>query len=222
MWGWHLRRWWAAHNAQHADMRTFLQSPLPSKEQDIRQVSALVLDLESTGLSIEKDAIVSVAWVPVNQGRLYPGLYRSMLVQTEQSVGNSATVHGITDHQLRTAYPLQEVLLALLKDLAGKLLVVHHKRLDIGLLNRECQACFGAPLHHPVIDTLQVQQRWLAARNLPVSHGQLRLNACRAQYGLPAADMHDALGDALATGELFLAQVATLAGHDGLPWKRLW
>ncbi|WP_454228235.1 hypothetical protein [Propioniciclava flava] len=40
--------------------------------------------------------------------------------------------------------------------------------------------------------------------------GQLRLWAARERFGLPAYQAHDALTDALACAELYLAQVAEL------------
>ncbi|MGL6010674.1 MAG: 3'-5' exonuclease, partial [Shewanella oncorhynchi] len=40
----------------------------------------------------------------------------------------------------------------------------------------------------------------------------LRLGACRERYGLPIYTAHSALTDALACGELLLAQMAAMGG----------
>jgi DNA polymerase-3 subunit epsilon len=47
--------------------------------------------------------------------------------------------------------------------------------------------------------------------------GDLRLDALRARLGLPEHTLHDALGDAVATAELFLAQAEHLGGREGVP-----
>jgi DNA polymerase-3 subunit epsilon len=54
--------------------------------------------------------------------------------------------------------------------------------------------------------------RWeidrLSRRGVTPRDGALRLGALRAQYHLPDHALHDALGDAIATAELFLAMAA--------------
>ena len=60
---------------------------------------------------------------------------------------------------------------------------------------------------NPVIDTLTLARKWLARRNKEPEQGALRLYALRERYGLPRYNAHNALSDALATAELFLAQV---------------
>jgi DNA polymerase-3 subunit epsilon len=53
-------------------------------------------------------------------------------------------------------------------------------------------------------------QRRLLARHGEVPPDALRLWRARERHGLPPAKAHDALGDALACAELYLAQVAEL------------
>jgi DNA polymerase-3 subunit epsilon len=64
---------------------------------------------------------------------------------------------------------------------------------------------YGAPLVLPTIDTQALAQRLMRNRNQFVRSASLRLFNLRSYYGLPRYKAHNALSDALATAELFLA-----------------
>ena len=66
----------------------------------------------------------------------------------------------------------------------------------------------------PVVDTLTIEhQRHSRTGGVGVTEaGALRLGAARERYGLPRYPAHDALTDAIAAAELFLAQVAHRSG----------
>ncbi len=63
--------------------------------------------------------------------------------------------------------------------------------------------------------TLALQRR-LLTRHGEVPRGALRLWRARERHGLPAVKAHDALGDALACAELYLAEVAELGAGEPL------
>ena len=67
----------------------------------------------------------------------------------------------------------------------------------------------ATPTTMPAVDTMLLEQVQLRRREQPIRTGDLRLQACRDRYNLPAYPAHNALMDALATAELLLAQ----AGH---------
>ena len=59
----------------------------------------LAIDLEMTGLDPSTDAIVSIGWVPIDQGAIDLGGASEvgLAADTSRSVGHSATIHGIRD-----------------------------------------------------------------------------------------------------------------------------
>ena len=63
----------------------------------------------------------------------------------------------------------------------------------------------------PVIDTQAIAKRTLERRDQTFRPQELRLAALRRRHHLPRYRLHNALSDALAAAELFLAQ---LAQHD--------
>jgi DNA polymerase III subunit epsilon len=132
-------------------------------------------------------------------------------------VGDSAVLHGLTDDKLASAPTLVDVLPDLLAALHGRVLLAHHAPIELGFLARAVSAAYGARLPLTVVDTLSLQHRLVVGSHGEVAPGALRLNAARRHFGLPRYTAHRAVTDAIATGELVLAQAAELAhrlGHE--------
>ncbi len=174
-------------------------------------VSFLAIDLETTGLDPRRDAIVSLGWVPVDDGvvRLDGAAHR--LVRPDGGISeDSAVIHGILDDHVKDAPPLAQVLPELLDALAGRVPIAHHAPIESGFLSAACKAAYGAPLVVPFVDTLAIERRTWNRRGLIPKQGDMRLNVCRDRYNLPRYKAHNALMDALASAELLLAQVARM------------
>ncbi|MEM1349769.1 MAG: exonuclease domain-containing protein, partial [Myxococcota bacterium] len=97
---------------------------------------------------------------------------------------------------------------ALLEAMTGRALLVHHAPLDTSFLDRACRVAFGGPLMPHVVDTAALARARLERSGLPMPAGTYRLGALRQRYGLPRYRAHDALTDALATAELYLAMTS--------------
>ncbi len=203
-------------------MRDYLAHPLPARHADVREMEFVALDLETTGLDPQHDEIASVGYVEVRNGRVCLATARHRLVRIEGSVAQSATLHHLVDAQLAEGLPLDEVLGELLETLAGRALILHHAPFDLGFLNAACRRFWDVPLNAYVVDTLALARRrhHRGAHREP-KKGELRLHALRTRYGLPRYAAHDALSDALATAELFLAFVAHWAGDQRLPLRAM-
>jgi len=182
--------------------------PLPGPATPVGALRFLVCDGEMTGLDPRRDALLSLAWVPIDEGELLPGRARQVLLRPEGGVGQSATVHHLRDCMLRDALAPEAALRALLRDAGGRILVFHNGRLDCAFLDAVARASWGMPLLLPWLDTLRIEERILRRRDHPPLAGELQLTACRRRYDLPPHRAHSAVTDAIATGELLLAQIA--------------
>ena len=202
----HLQRWYWRRKAHHPGLRALLHQPLDFLHQPFNQQRFVVLDLETTGLDPSQDEIVSIAWVVIEQARICLDQARLFYLTPTQSVGQSAVFHQLTDTDLQSAHTFDQVIPELISAVHHSTLVCHNVALDLGFLNRYLRQAGGAPLLIPAQDTLQQEYRRLQRHKDALQAGELRLGACRARYGLPALSAHDALTDALATAELFLAQ----------------
>nr|WP_306237848.1 exonuclease domain-containing protein [Ornithinimicrobium sp. HY1745] len=186
-------------------------------DRGIADLELLALDLETTGLEPGRHEIISVGMVPVSGLTIELSGAQQWAVRPTgaDGVGQSATVHGITDDAVAEALPLQEVLPQVLTALDGRVLLAHHASIEVGFLTRASRAADLPVPDLTVVDTVRLQRRVLRLGRTRGHLGEedLALAAAREHLGLPRYRSHEALTDALACAELYLAQVAVL-GED--------
>lgn len=192
-------------------------------DRSVSDLELLAVDLETTGLDPARHEILSIGLVPVRGLTIELAGAQQWVVRPTGpgGVGQSATVHGLTDDALAGAIPLEEVLPDVLAALQGRVLLAHHASIEVGFLTRAWRAA-GLPVPDlTVVDTVRLHRRVLrlGRGHHHVGEEDLALGAAREHLGLPRYRSHEALTDALACAELYLAQVATL-GED-LTLRRL-
>lgn len=192
----------------------FVRTPLVSRRARFQDTQFVSLDIESTGLDASRDAIISIGWVVIADGRVDLASARSLLVRTNVDVGDSATIHGLTDTTVGRGISLDAAIAQVLIALKGRVLVVHYAALDVGLIDRACLDLYGTRVPLPVIDTLALEWRRLRRQNGTEHRDRLRLSHVRDVYNLPRYAAHTSLGDAIATAELLLAMVARRGNPD--------
>lgn len=196
-------------------MRAYFEQPFVSAKVLCGEAELLAVDLETTGLDPKKDRILSVGCVVVRALGIPLATARHRYLRVEEAIPEaSAVIHRITDDTAAQGDDPREVLAWLLTQLRGRVLLAHHARIELGFLDRACREWFGAPLLTPYLDTLALAQRRFARRNQVIKPSDLRLFNLRRRYHLPASPAHNALSDALATAELFLALVGEHAGGE--------
>lgn len=198
-------------------LKRFHDAPLPPADTAIADVPLLALDIETTGLDTKRDAIISVGLVPFSTRRIHLAERRYWIVHPECPLNShSVTLHHITHADIEQAPCFREVLPELLEAMTGYVPVVHYRTIERSFLDRAVTDCLSEPFVFPMIDTMEIEARryrtslWARWRNrLGRSPASIRLHDSRARYHLPQYQAHHALLDALATAELFQAQVAT-------------
>lgn len=195
-------------------------------QQDWREVRWLVVDLETNGLDCGPEGILSIAWVPLHRGVLGMGSARYHVISTDTPLNQSVVHHHLTSADMADGEPLEAVLRDLAADMEGAVLVAHHAGLDWRLL-QAASGMTGIPLSPlAVVDTLKLEQQRSERRYQHEQMGARRsdgytLSACRLHHELPERPAHHALEDAVACGELFLAQAWKLAGTGDLAAQQL-
>ncbi len=170
------------------------------------------LDLETGGLDPGKDPVLAVGMVPIRDRRIRLGeSYRTLVRPGGRRVidPESVRAHQLVWGEVRDAPPIGDVLPEIVRRLAGNVLLVHEKAIDVAFLQEACRRT-GVRWPGPrVVDTvdLLVRSAKRARRGspeLPAERPSLNLSQAREARGLPPYQAHDALTDALATAELFL------------------
>lgn len=200
------RRQYARHPAPEPALKRLMAVPWPTASAPWDQASWLAIDLETTSLEPWQGYIISLGWVAIEHGHIQLSSARHILVDSANLVGDSAAIHHIRDRDLNTGVPLHAALLSLARALTGRVAVMHHRPLDEGFLRVAFREQFGLEWVHPAADTLERERRRMARQEAGIHQGALRLGNCRRRYNLPDYPAHNALDDAIACAELFIAQ----------------
>lgn len=189
-------------------LHDFLSVPFPDKKQLIVDTPILSVDFETTGLQAKSDKLLSIGFVDLFANKIpLKSSYHQIVHSKGLLKSDNVTIHQITDSEKNKGEPLKVVIEALLKALAGKVMLVHFSRIEREFLQQACIKLYGMAPVFPMIDTLMVAKKLLDARDVPYDPSSLRLSALRAQYQLPEHHAHNALNDAIATAELLMAQI---------------
>jgi len=214
------RRRWQLRRAPAGPLRDYLARPLPSPRRDYRETEFVAIDLETTGLDVKRDLILSVGYVTLRGKRIDLGSTCHRVIRIDRSIPEaSAVIHQITDDQSARGLELEGVLAELLTQLAGKVMIAHHATIECGFLGNACRRLWQGGLPVRVVDTQVLARRTFERRQIPFKGSDLRLHALGDRYNLPRYGAHNALSDALAAAELFLAQAAHRDGGKGLPLR---
>lgn len=215
-----FRRKRALARAAPGPLADYLAAPFPHKHSNCRNLEIVAIDLETTGLDPEKDEILSIGLVHIEDWGIRLDTSWHNIVRVDQAIpGESAVIHQITDDQAAAATPLEELLPEVLRRLAGKPMLVHYSPIEQNFLSAACQKLYGAPFVATIIDTLEIAQRTFERRNHTIQPGDLRLFNLRPRYNLPQYKAHNALYDALATAEVFLALADNLYAEQPAPLR---
>lgn len=176
-----------------------------------------VFDLETTGVDVHRDRIVT-AHVGLLDSRGHALGARSWLADPGVEIPDgAAAVHGITTLRARAeGRPAAEVV-AEIRDTLAELfarevpVVAYNASFDFSLLRAECERHGIAPLDpRPVIDPLVIDKSVDRYRR-----GKRTLDLVAAHYGVTLEGAHEASADAEAAGRVALALAARFPSAFG-------
>jgi DNA polymerase-3 subunit epsilon len=169
------------------------QPSLSDLGQPLAQTTFVVVDLETTGGSPDRDRITEIGAVKVRAGEVLGEL--ATLVDPGRAVPPSITVlTGISDRTVEGRPQVSAVLPSFLEFSRGATLVAHNARFDITFLNTALGRLGYPPLDHPVVCTAQ-----LARRLVGDEVRDRRLGTLARHFRSGTVPIHRALADARAT-----------------------
>ena len=195
--------------------KALLAAPLPLTTP-VEQLRFVVFDTETTGLNPRKDRLLSIGAVTVLGGDIPLDQTFDREVGQQQlrpSTGEAIAVHGILPHHATMAQPEEEVIRDFLGFLGDAVLVAHHVKFDVMMIEQALKKYGGGPLLNRRIDTVQLAQR--AQRAGQGTTRAYKLDALAKQYDIPLHDRHTAAGDAYITAVLLLKLLHRLR-HRGV------
>ena len=160
----------------------------------LRDVTFVVVDLETTGGRTDDSGITEIGAVKVRGGEVL-GELQSLVNPGRPVPAFVARLTGITSAMVATAPPLELVLPSFLEFAHGSVLVAHNASYDVGFLKAACER-LGYPWPgFPVVDTVPLARRVVLRDEAP-NH---RLATLAAVFRARVAPEHRALSDARAT-----------------------
>jgi DNA polymerase-3 subunit epsilon len=172
---------------------------------ELSNLPAVVFDCETTGLDVEREVILSIGAVRLHGSRIYRSSVIDQIVDPRRPIPKASTaIHGITDDMVKQAENFGQVWPQLRAMLENAVLVGHNIAFDAAFLEKAARA-LGDNWPVPVfLDTVL-----LYAALYPQAE-RLALDEVAAQLGVSIEGRHTALGDALATAEVFTTMLPPL------------
>lgn len=188
---------------RHGTAATFARTPRPADGTPWRRARWCALDLELTGLDPDKDDIIAVGAVPIENGRVRLGQSVYTLVRTTRRSEEAAILmHKLRVADLADAPPLEEAIDMILTVMAGHVPVFHTASVEQSFL----KPLFARRrLRLPrAADTEAIGRLWLRDHGGQTA-GWISLARLAQLLGVPQEPAHHALGDALTTASTFIA-----------------
>ena len=164
----------------------------------------VVFDIETTGLSKEKEMITEIGAVKVADGKIIERF--STFVNPQRPISAEITkLTGITDDMVKDAPTIENVLPEFLKFCEDTVLVAHNASFDTGFIRIAAERAGLGELHHTIVDTLELARALLPELN------KHKLDIVCEHLGVTLNGHHRAVNDAEATAEVFIKFLDMLA-----------
>lgn len=173
---------------------TLFQPTFEELGTPLRDVTFVVVDLETTGGRTQDSGITEIGAVKVRGGEVL-GELQSLVNPGHPVPAFVARLTGITSAMVATAPPIELVLPSFLEFAHGSVLVAHNASYDVGFLKAACER-LGYPWPgFRVVDTVPLARR-VVTRDEARNH---RLSTLATLFRARVAPEHRALSDARAT-----------------------
>jgi DNA polymerase-3 subunit epsilon len=204
--------------AQSERLKTWQGLPDRPHNLPVRESRYVVVDVESSGLNINRDRLIAIGAVALDKGHIQlSDSLEIVLQQSRVSEKENILVHGIGGTAQREGMPPVEALLAFLEYLGKDPLIAFHVAFDESMISHAMKRFLGLRFRHAWVDLAYVAPALyprLASRHRS-------LDDWMGLFQIDNYARHNALADALSTAELFLAlrpkiESRSLASFKGL------
>jgi DNA polymerase III epsilon subunit family exonuclease len=155
-----------------------------------------VFDIETTGLSREYSAIIEFGAAKIVDGKIVE-IFETLIDPKIDIPPESTKIHGITNAQVSSCRPIEDIFCDIQKFLGDSILVGHNiEFFDFPFLSRDAEKV-NIYFDNERIDTLQVAKKYLSLHDY-------KLNTIAAHFGIENEQAHRASSDAVTTAKVFI------------------
>jgi DNA polymerase-3 subunit epsilon len=183
------------------------EGQLPGLEKQLlSELIYTIFDTETTGLNpAGGDEIISIGALRIVNGRLLQDESFHQLIDPKRHLPwSSVKYHGIRPEMLVDQPTIEKVLPKFKRFVRDTVLVGHNVAFDMRMLQVK-ETLTGIKFINPVLDTM------LLSSLVHPAHESHSLNRVAERVGVQIRGRHTALGDAAATGEIFLKLLPLLS-----------
>jgi len=188
-------------SSQKERLESWRELPPHKTPRKLDNARFVVVDVETTGLNLNKDNLIAIGAVAVVDGKIdLNDSFEVVLQQASSSSRQNILIHGISgDTQIEGQEPV-EALLGFLEYLQQDPLVAFHVTFDETMLRRSIKQHLGFALKHDWLDLAYV-----APGLYPDLGKRFRtLDDWLNYFHIQNYARHNALADAVSTAQLFI------------------
>jgi len=187
--------------------------PRGARRRSWREATFASLDFEATGLDFSRDTIVSFGVVPVHGGRaVLSGSVHQLVDPDVPPSPRSQTIHELRPQDLSGSPRLEDAKHVLRDAIRRSFLLVWFADVEVHFLS----TIFGGRPASWRRRTIDVRNLAIEVNDAPRSARAAMgysLTSWAERLGVPVANAHDALDDALVTAQVFLILATRLPQH---------
>lgn len=173
----------------------------PTNQNPLRQQRWVVLDLETSGLNLNRDLVLSIGAVVIEDGAIDFGQqFERTLLRPDHKLSPSVLLHGLGPSAIAAGSEPVDALLDLMEFVGDSPFMAFHAAFDQHMLTRALKDSLGYRLQHRFLDVAEMAPMLFPHAN--IRHAGL--DDWTAFFGLQAGERHHASADALVTAELAL------------------
>ncbi|WP_263217909.1 3'-5' exonuclease [Pseudomonas atacamensis] len=170
-------------------------------ECSLREQRWVVLDLETTGLNMSKDRVLSIGAVVIEDGAIdFRQQFERTLQCRELKLSPSVLIHGLGPSAIAAGCDPAEALLELLEFIGDSPVLAFHAPFDQHMLGRAVKEHLGHKLQHVFLDVADIAPCLCPQAQIR----EAGLDEWIEWFRLEVFERHNASADALATAELAL------------------
>lgn len=185
---------------------TFEEKPV----EDLYGQRFVVLDTETTGFDYGKDRILSIGAIQLQRHTIRVDTAFEIYIQQAYYNTETAKVHCILKEGGSPRTTEIDALQEFLGYVGNAVIVAHHARFDITMINKALERHQLPKLKNKVLDTSTLYRNSLISSNLITKKKHYSLDELADKFDISKKDRHTALGDAYITALVFLKVVGKL------------
>ena len=180
-----------------------LRLPLSAGLSDtsLRKQRWVVVDLETSGLNLNRDQVLSIGAMVIEDGAIDLGqAFERTLLRVNNPLNPSVLLHGLGPSAIAAGCDPADALLDFMTFVGDSPLLAFHAPFDQHMLGRALKDSLGYRLQHPFMDVAALAPMLCPQVNVREAGLDYWIN----HFNLQVDDLHNASADALATAELAL------------------